>query len=81
MCIRDSPNYDYEGRAKWLKEHNPTGDADEEIVAESMFDALSNETTVKELLKTENRTFFEKVRDWIDEFIGYIDETIQKRCV
>lgn len=68
----------YEGRAKWLKEHNPNGDVDEEIVAESMFDALSNETTVKELLKTENRTFFEKVRDWIDEFIGYIDETIQR---
>ena len=77
-ALKADPNYDYEGRAKWLKEHNPTGDADEEIVAESMFDALSNETTVKELLKTENRTFFEKVRDWIDEFIGYIDETIQK---
>lgn len=77
-ALKADPNYDYEGRAKWLKEHNPAGNADEEIVAESMFDALSNETTVKELLKTENRTFFEKVRDWIDEFIGYIDETIQK---
>ncbi|MFQ7079287.1 MAG: hypothetical protein ACLRSW_15880 [Christensenellaceae bacterium] len=29
-------------------------------------------------MKTENRTFFEKVRDWIDEFVGYIDETIQR---
>lgn len=77
-ALKADPNYDYEGRAKWLKEHNPAGNADEEIVAESMFDALSNETTVKELLKTENRTFFEKVRDWIDEFIGYIDETIQR---
>ena len=76
--LKTDPGYDYEGRVKWIKENNPGSDADAEITAESMFDVLTNEQEVKRLLKEESPSFLEKIKNWLDDFIGFIDDTIQK---
>ena len=76
--LKTDPGYDYEGRVKWIKENNPGSDADAEITAESMFDVLTNEQEVKRLLREESPSFLEKIKNWLDDFIGFIDDTIQK---
>lgn len=76
--LKTDPGYDYEGRVKWIKENNPGSDADAEITAESMFDVLTNEQEVKRLLKEESPSFLEKIKNWLDDFIGFIDDTIQR---
>lgn len=76
--LKANPNYDYEGRVAWLRKNNPGADPDEDITAESMFDVLNNKKEVRRLLSEENPSFFEKVKDWIDNFIGFLDDTIKK---
>ncbi len=76
--LKANPNYDYEGRVAWLRKNNPGADPDEDITAESMFDVLNNKKEVRRLLSEENPSFFEKVKDWIDDFIGFLDDTIKK---
>ena len=75
--LKANPNYDYEGRVAWLRKNNPGADPDEDITAESMFDVLNNKKEVRRLLSEENPSFFEKVKDWIDDFIGFLDDTIK----
>lgn len=76
--LKANPSYDYEGKAAWLRENNPGADPDEDITADSMFDVLNNKKEVRRLLSEENPSFFEKVKDWIDDFIGFLDDTIKK---